>query len=141
MWVVNMSFRQSKAQGKPGYIYIVECEGLYKIGITKNVKKRISGMTTGNPFEIQVIKARIVQACRENEKMMHNKFRCKNKSGEWFDLSDNDLELASKMIDKMKSGKIKKSVRTMLKKDVKAYKEFAIRRMFRPKIDDFDFYI
>ena len=36
-------------------VYVLECNGLYKIGITNNTSKRIKQLQTGNGFKIKEV--------------------------------------------------------------------------------------
>lgn len=42
-------------QGKQIFLYVAHCKGYAKIGITDNLKTRISAMQGGNPFPIEII--------------------------------------------------------------------------------------
>ena len=78
----------------PHELYILECQGIYKIGIADNVNKRIKGMTTGNPFPINIITTYKLgdTISREKEKQLHARFKNKHHLNEWFNLDYNDLE-------------------------------------------------
>lgn len=74
-----------------GYIYLCfDSSGLWKIGIAKNVKKRLEQMRTGNP---SIKMAAKFFACnpQKTEKELHKKFEDNRVAGEWFNLSPTDL--------------------------------------------------
>jgi Meiotically Up-regulated Gene 113 (MUG113) protein len=92
-------------------VYIVECYGFYKIGKTVNLKNRIREMQTGNPIELQV--AHVIYSDRHSdvEQALHAVFADQNVHGEWFKLSD-------KQIDSIKS----MSVHEILRRHIESLK-------------------
>lgn len=70
-------------------VYFVRAgnKGAIKIGVARDVKKRLATMQTGNPFELKVI-ALIpcsgVQQAFDTERRIHNLFKAKRIRGEWF---------------------------------------------------------
>lgn len=73
-----------------GYLYVIEVDGNYKIGISKNVKKRF-GEYTKMAVEPKVI---ILEYCKKYailEKDLHKKYEDKNVRGEWFRLNEKDI--------------------------------------------------
>lgn len=70
-------------------VYFVRAgnKGAIKIGVARDVQKRLATMQTGNPFELKVI-ALIpcsgVQQAFDTERRIHNMFRSKRIRGEWF---------------------------------------------------------
>lgn len=97
------------------YVYFVgevksKKKGTYhaiKIGIARNISKRIDAMQTGNSSELKLIAALPfedrVQA-EHAEKRIHHRFRYQKIRGEWFTNNINlkRLELASTWIDEDK---------------------------------------
>lgn len=76
---------------KNNYIYLAsDNSGYTKIGQTKNVKARISNLKTANPniYCFLYFKEGVNVGI---EKALHNEFENKRISGEWFDLSKNDI--------------------------------------------------
>ena len=83
--------------GPPGEIYIMECEGRYKIGWSTNTQRRRKGFQTGNPFKIHIVEvfyfSDATNVC-EIEASIHKALK-KNGSlvrGEWFNLTGQELE-------------------------------------------------
>lgn len=78
---------------KVNSIYLIECNGYYKIGKTScDIGDRLSGLQTGNPFPLTVV-ANIVRTDSSGlEVYLHNRFKHKRVRGEWFSLSDSDIE-------------------------------------------------
>lgn len=71
------------------YIYIIQSgkKGPYKIGIARDVEKRMSGLQTGNPEELHIIAKFYFSSHKQTakiEKILHNKFRKMHIRGEWF---------------------------------------------------------
>jgi len=64
---------------------------LYKIGSTRNsISKRIQGLQTGCPFEIQLIEYYESELGQLVERSLHNRFQHKQTFGEWFELDLTD---------------------------------------------------
>ena len=73
-------------------VYIFECNGLYKIGVTSNVNKRLKQLQTGNGFKItEVASYEFFSMAYCIERILHSKFKGCNTLGEWFDLSEFEL--------------------------------------------------
>ena len=77
---------------KKGYVYLIESQGVYKIGITKQIKERVNRYTTENPFPVKLILSYKVENCLEKEEYLLSKFKDKNIHGEWFKLSQADVK-------------------------------------------------
>ena len=80
-------FDESK---KEDFLHIIKNEGLYKIGFTANIKRRLKDYKShnGNVNLVYVIKS---DNCFELESIIHQEYSKQRITGEWFDLSDNDL--------------------------------------------------
>lgn len=73
--------------------YILTDEtGLYKIGKSKDVKRRVRSLMIGNP-SIRLV-ARIP---KDVESVLHDQFKDKRVSGEWFRLTDLDLDFIKEL--------------------------------------------
>lgn len=77
------------------YTYIIFDSRHYKIGKTKDLKLRLESMKTSNPY----IKLLLFLE-KDIEKELHVKFKSKNVTGEWFDLSFEDLNYLSTIMNK-----------------------------------------
>jgi len=82
---------------KKGFVYVIKCNDFYKIGRTNNVQKRLSGMQTGNPYELELILSIKTNSPFTLETSLHTKFKDKLIRGEWFKLSDKDLKIICKI--------------------------------------------
>lgn len=69
-----------------GYIYVLERNGLFKIGASRNPTKRAK--TLRAKLLVQVSWIRMFQL----EKALHRRFAAKHAHGEWFRLSAEDVE-------------------------------------------------
>lgn len=75
-----------------GIVYVVKCGDFFKIGITKDLDKRIMSLQVGNPVKIEpFLRILPIGSARKLEKELHEKFTEKSISGEWFSLSIADL--------------------------------------------------
>lgn len=76
-----------------GYVYLLKADnGLTKIGMTKELGQRMTHFTTKLPYGIEMIATIKTNDYRELESVLHDKFSKVRKNGEWFDLSDSDIE-------------------------------------------------
>lgn len=94
----NQSKELLKRSGGCGYLYVVEVDGNYKIGISKNPKQRL-GEYTKYAKEPHTI---ILKYCRDYvniEETLHQKYAQKNIRGEWFSLSEFDLSEISHFLE------------------------------------------
>ena len=73
------------------YLYLIQCKEAFKIGAS-DVRSRLASLQTGNPYELEL------QACWEFsnaepvERALHQAFEKSRMLGEWFLLSDPELE-------------------------------------------------
>ncbi len=71
-------------------LYIMECDGKYKIGTTNDVKKRLGQLQTGNPHKITIsFDVEIGFIAGQLEIHLHKLFEEFHVNGEWFDLPHN----------------------------------------------------
>ncbi len=106
---------QIKLEGTEG-VYIVKHEdGInYKIGRSKNLKRRISSITFLLPFDIVPSIVIYTKNSVELERRLHKDFTSKGKRtrGEWYSLDEEDLNLLSAIKIQEESELILKEVRT-----------------------------
>lgn len=82
-----------KAFNQIGYVYLIRNDhGLYKIGKTKQLERRLKRFDVKLPFEIETIV--IIQTAYpdQEEKDWHTRFADKRIDGEWFSLDDADVQ-------------------------------------------------
>lgn len=75
-------------------VYLIGTEdGLYKIGYSNKVKRRLQEVRTSNPHNPKIIKTYSTEIPpRKLENMLHNNYFSKKYDGEWFKLSFTDVE-------------------------------------------------
>jgi len=77
-------------------IYLISSETngktLYKIGITKrSIPERLKELKTGNASELLIVDSFSSKWARKIEATFHRSLKQKRISGEWFDLSEEDI--------------------------------------------------
>lgn len=83
-------------------IYLIESDGCYKIGKTKDVKKRSKTIKLLLPKKSKLLTYAFVENYHEVEKAMHEKFDHLRLNGEWFDLGENAETLFTDAINELK---------------------------------------
>lgn len=74
-------------------LYLVGSDvGLTKIGLATNVPARVSDMQVGSPSILTLLFMYTTPLAYTVESILHKKYRDKNTHGEWFRLSDVDIE-------------------------------------------------
>lgn len=68
------------------YVYLLHCEGFYKIGRAKDVDKRVVALNIGTPFEITVVSKFLPKnvSASSVEAAMHRIMQEYRVKGEWF---------------------------------------------------------
>lgn len=70
------------------FLYVIRAEnGLLKIGISQDPKKRLSSLQVGSPIPLELIYT-MPEATYDFEKHVHKALRDYRKHGEWFDLGN-----------------------------------------------------
>jgi len=89
-----------------------------KIGMAKNVDKRLKSLQTGNPFTLKVWHAYPVETedARFLEKDLHSKFRYSRTSGEWFKMHPHIVKYIKSHKKNMRDAINPKSKKTILRK-------------------------
>jgi hypothetical protein len=77
-----------------GLKYVIESNGIYKIGCTQNVSQRIKNIQTSCPFPIKPLL--VINGDETTEKDLHLQFQNKKTHGEWFVLNTKDVICISK---------------------------------------------
>lgn len=78
---------------KHGFVYLIRStNGEYKIGKTKNMTKRMGWFGISLPFKVETIHTIECDDMDEVETSLHNRFADKRLNGEWFALSESDVE-------------------------------------------------
>jgi hypothetical protein len=74
------------------FIYILKSREYYKIGITKDVAKRMRELQTGNPIQHLFVCSSFFNDAPKIEKLLHETFAEYQIQGEWFELPSSKLE-------------------------------------------------
>lgn len=79
---------------RAGYVYIAAAEtGLFKIGKSRNPKERVKGFAGAvMPFQITLLHAIFSADMHMAESMIHQQYKHCRRAGEWFQLSDKELD-------------------------------------------------
>ena len=91
----NWTSNKSKSL-RAGSVYLVRNDnnGMIKIGRSRAVEKRLKTLQTSNPFPLSLILTISTNNAPQVESNLHKIFRHKRVYGEWFNLSDQDIDLA-----------------------------------------------
>lgn len=91
---------------KSGYVYVIKFGNAYKIGYSREPKERIQSIARSYerepklPFKVKVLFIKKYNNPETVEKRMHEYFKNKRLSGEFFALSNNDLELIQERFER-----------------------------------------
>lgn len=78
------------AKQKHGYVYLFKCLHRYKIGSSRNPRKRMSTMQS--PFPVEKLHLIRCSDMKASERALHRQFAAKRVHGEWFELNEKDVE-------------------------------------------------
>ena len=98
---LNETPTEDNSSKTAGYVYILESNGKYKLGRTKNLSSRLQSYKTQNPFGIKVVYTRHVDDHIYGERVILSMFPHKNIVGEWFSLEKDDVDLVIKTIENL----------------------------------------
>jgi predicted GIY-YIG superfamily endonuclease len=81
------------ASKKSNYVYLIRADnGLTKIGISYDVERRLYTLDTASPVRLSLLFFFEPSNAVKTEKYLHIKFDKKRVKGEWFNLSDSDID-------------------------------------------------
>ncbi len=80
-----------KKPPEPGYVYVLEGNGTYKIGRAKDPVKRSELLAIQLPYKVNLLFTIPASNPRSLEADLHEHFADKRLNGEWFDLSPEDV--------------------------------------------------
>lgn len=86
-------------------VYLLKSAGYYKVGVTldSSIQRRIAQLQIGNPFVIELVaKTGTIHNAYDVEKSLHSKFKDNRVRGEWFSLSDEELEVVLNTLQEAK---------------------------------------
>lgn len=67
-----------------GFVYVIESDGAYKIGRSKNPAGRLKGLKTGNPSPMTIVGSIACANPSKVETYLHEVFKEQRDRGEWF---------------------------------------------------------
>ena len=84
-------------QSGVGIVYFIKCDAgdginRVKIGQTRDLKKRISSLQTGNPHKLTIYQSITTPGYKKLELELHAKFKDKKINNEWFSISDSEID-------------------------------------------------
>lgn len=82
-------------------IYLLQSNGLYKIGISNKPEKRLKQFRTGNPNIQMVCYSQKVFFAQWLEKHLHKLFSSENVDGEWFELKEESILTLKKLLSNL----------------------------------------
>lgn len=78
---------------KKGYVYVLRADnGVYKIGQSTQIDDRIKQLSIQLPYELELVHVIETDHVINAEQLLHNRYAEKRRGGEWFALTDEDLE-------------------------------------------------
>lgn len=83
---------KGKVKKQSSLIYLIKAGDYTKIGIASDIDKRVRQLQTGNPLPLEVIFTCNVDNAKDIESKLHIKYYKVRMVGEWFKLSDADIE-------------------------------------------------
>lgn len=96
-------------------VYFVRCGEFVKIGTSENVEKRLAGLQTSSPYELDL--EGTIPGERRLEQRIHFENRSKNSQGEWFKLTKDEVkDIISKHAESFEKEKESHDVITELNK-------------------------
>jgi hypothetical protein len=77
-----------------GFVYVIGNRQIqrYKIGRSTRLQERFKAIQSHSPILVEIIFSAKVTDSFAVEGLLHKRFKKQRKHGEWFDLSDTDLE-------------------------------------------------
>lgn len=76
-----------------GVIYLMRAEnGLYKIGRSKDIEKRLNGLNREIPIKVEVVHTIPTDDTLTSEKILHGRYKAERVKYEWFHLSPAQVE-------------------------------------------------
>jgi hypothetical protein len=87
-----------------GYVYILRsADGYYKIGRAKDVQARVKSIAAFVPFAVEIVHTIQTDNMVRLERGLHRAYEAAEKrvNGEWFRLSDDDIELLRSLGDEL----------------------------------------
>jgi hypothetical protein len=77
-------FKKIRPRNNNGGVYFISCRKYVKIGVSKNIKKRLFDLQASNPYKLILVKFFKTSDCFNLENILHKKFKHLREKGEWF---------------------------------------------------------
>lgn len=87
----SKKIRQQRVE-TPGFIYLLKSGVFYKIGKTTDLKKRFHQIKLQLPFSVELVRSCKVPDMNEMESHYHGAFSEQRRNGEWFELTDRQIQ-------------------------------------------------
>jgi hypothetical protein len=95
------------------YVYLIQSEGHYKIGIANDLRNRLAQLQTGNPNVLKVESCYEFPNAQAVETVLHQKYSSARTLGEWFKLSDWQLQEFDKICEMLGGVRYSRSVQNV----------------------------
>lgn len=79
----SITNKHPKKVAYDGYVYMLKCADKYKIGYSKNVKRRVQELDT-RPFKLKLLFAAYSDKARTIEYELHKRLHEYKEAGEWY---------------------------------------------------------
>lgn len=90
--------QERRNQSGSGYVYLMECNGKYKIGYSRNIKQRLKALNCGL-YEVKLIsKSAFSEKAYVYEKNLHDLYKEQNIRAEWYELKAQQVLDVKKII-------------------------------------------
>jgi len=108
--ILRLEKHQSKNIKEKGYLYLIECNNYYKIGITQNIEQRLLQFKTFIPMDVELIfKEKFNYIYKSKiERELHKEFKHKHYKGEWYNLNKRDIDKIKQRLNGYKQMDISK---------------------------------
>lgn len=93
--------RKVNAQKYPdGYLYIIRLKGhhIYKLGVSRNPRRRIKDIAASNPFDIETKFLKFYKDVYQLEKLVLDRVELNKIKGEWFYSYEDDIEMMVELL-------------------------------------------
>lgn len=92
---------EEKKKVQPRQVYFLECGGKYKVGVTKELDRRIRELDC-RPFKVTLLAhSRMMEEAFEVEQEIHEFLENKKIEGEWYNLNLDEVESIKKMVEEL----------------------------------------
>ena len=90
-WGIAKDTPKEKKKANPSMVYLMECGGRYKIGVTKDIERRVKELDK-RPFPVNVVAtSELFDEAYLAEKEFHEIYKEYRLNGEWFDIPKDKL--------------------------------------------------